>query len=140
MTLRITIAAALLAAAIGLVACGGDDDDTPAPAERRHRRRTSPTPTASKLLQVLNAADGEGPVISPSGTVYNEGDNRYAFGVFDIGGAQITDADVALYAAPGKDGEAEGPFPASIEDLERRGPVPVAGRPRSTRTRPRWPT
>ena len=117
MTLRVTIAAALFAAAIGLVACGGDDDPTSA---GRAAPPASDFPDANghKLLQVLNAADGEGPVISPSGTVYTEGDNRYAFGVFDTGGAQITDADVALYTALGKNGAAEGPFQSKTTALD----------------------
>jgi hypothetical protein len=121
MLVRVTTAAALLAAAIGLVACGGDDPSTSA-SRAAPAASDFPDANGKKLLQVLNAASGEGPVISPSGTVYGQGDNRYAFGVFDTGGAQITDADIALYAAPGKDGEAEGPFPASIEDLSVEGP------------------
>ena len=41
------------------------------------------------------------------------------FGVFTAGRDQITDAQVAIYATPGRDpsGPAIGPFPARIEDL-----------------------
>jgi hypothetical protein len=53
---------------------------------------------------------------------FEQGDNRYGFGVFEAGGEQVTDADVALYIAHGADGEAEGPFPARVEDLGVEGP------------------
>jgi hypothetical protein len=47
------------------------------------------------------------------------GKDRFAFGVFTLGKEQISDAEVAIYAAPGNDlnGPARGPFPARIEDL-----------------------
>ncbi|MGH2957793.1 MAG: hypothetical protein ACRDL6_12470, partial [Solirubrobacterales bacterium] len=71
------------------------------------------------LAQVLSAATGEGPVISPAARVLRLGKNRFPFGVFSLEREQITDAQVAIYAAPGADlkGRAIGPFTARIEDL-----------------------
>ena len=55
---------------------------------------------------------------SPAAQVYRKGRNRFAFGVFTAGREQVSDAEVAIYAAAGPDGEAMGPFPARIESLE----------------------
>jgi hypothetical protein len=117
---RIGLPTALAAATATLVACGGSDDESAGRA----------APTASQfppadgrtLEEVLAEADSEGPVISPTGMVFERGENRYAFGVFDPGGEQLTDSDVALYIAHGPEGEARGPFPARIEDLSVEGP------------------
>jgi hypothetical protein len=51
--------------------------------------------------------------------MFYTGTNRFPFGVFTAGRNQVTDAQVAIYAAPGKgvQGVAIGPFPARIEDL-----------------------
>jgi hypothetical protein len=123
MATRLGIPASILAAtlALGLAACGGDDTSEtasrPAPPVADF-----PSPNGRSLLQVLDEADAEGPVISPSGMIYPEGEYRYAFGVFDVGGEQVTDAEVALYAAPGRNAGAQGPFPARIEDLSVEGP------------------
>ena len=54
----------------------------------------------------------------PPGRSSTEGDNRFGFGVFTVEREQITDAEVAIYAAPEPDGEARGPFPARAESLE----------------------
>jgi hypothetical protein len=106
-------ALALLAAG-----CGGDDDEgdagTPAP-----EASAFPAADGRSLEQVCaEAAPAADLVVSPAGQVFNEGRNRLGFGVFTVEGEQVTDAEVALYAAPGPDGEAEGPFPARVESLE----------------------
>ena len=120
MATRLALPAALLAAALTLGACG--DDDTESASRAAPPASAFPPAKGRTLLQVLNSADAEGPVIAPAGQVYRPGENRYSFGVFDVGGDQITDADVAIYAAPGRNGEAQGPFPASVEDLSVEGP------------------
>ncbi len=68
---------------------------------------------------MLSASSGEGPVVSPAARVLRLGENRFSFGVFTLGHEQITDAQVAIYAAPGVglEGPAIGPFTARIEDL-----------------------
>jgi hypothetical protein len=57
-------------------------------------------------------------VASPAGMVFTPGRNRFGFGVFTAAGDQVVDGEVAIYAAPGPDGPAAGPFPARIESLE----------------------
>jgi hypothetical protein len=118
-----TIRLSLLALAAGSLAlvtagCGGDDESsedsgTPAPAAS-----SFPAAEGQPLENLAaNAAPGDDLVVSPAGQVFTEGRNRFGFGVFSVDGEQITDAEVAIYAAPGPDGEAEGPFPAKVESL-----------------------
>ncbi|HSJ16828.1 MAG TPA: hypothetical protein VK920_01885 [Solirubrobacterales bacterium] len=113
------LATGLLAAGtLALAACGGSDDDTDA-SQAAPDAASFPSPDGRALQQFLSQeADAEGPVLSPAGQVFHKGENRYAFGVFTTGGDQIDDAEVALYAARGADGEAEGPYPARVESLE----------------------
>jgi hypothetical protein len=111
------IAAGLLGATLIFSGCGGDSDEGTA---RQPPPDPSSFPSASgrTLEQVLSEADGEGPVISPTGQVFYRGENRYGFGVFTLEREQITDAEVAIYVAHGAHGEAKGPFPARVESLE----------------------
>jgi hypothetical protein len=116
-TLRSLLAAAVAAAL--LAGCGGSDEGTGS------RDRPAPNPSefpaadGKPLEQVLSAATGEGPVISPAARVLRVGENRFPFGVFTVEREQITDAQVAIYAAPGTGlkGPAIGPFTARIDDL-----------------------
>ena len=118
---RKTLVAIALPLAVALVAgCGGSDNGTgsrskPAPAVSEF-----PSAQGQTLRQiVLSAGGGQGPVVSPAAGYFHLGTNRFPFGVFTTGREQITNATVALYAAPGRgvDGQAIGPFPARIEDL-----------------------
>ena len=115
--------AAVLALAL-LAGCGGDDDggdESPSAGSSRPAPPTSDFPATEgrSLEQVLAEAGTEGPVVSPAARVLQVGENRFPFGVFTVERDQITDAEVAVYAAP-RDlkGPAEGPFPARIESLE----------------------
>ena len=56
--------------------------------------------------------------MAPAGQVYEPGANRFGFGVFTVAGEQITDAEIAIYAAPGDGGQARRPL--SGEDREPR--------------------
>jgi hypothetical protein len=83
-----------------------------------------PAADGRTLEDILREAEvaADGPVVSPTGMLFERGKNRYGVGVFEAGGEQITDADVALYIAHGADGRARGPFPARVEDLTVEGP------------------
>jgi hypothetical protein len=111
-------AAGVAAGAIVLAGCGGGSDDEGLASQPAPDQSSFPAASGRTLEQVLNEASAEGPVISPAGQVFHEGENRYAFGVFDVGGDQIPDADVALYVAKGAKGKAKGPYPARVESLE----------------------
>ena len=114
-------ALALAASALALFAagCGGDDDSaddagSPAPAASAF-----PAVDGRSLEQIVaDSAPADDLVVSPAGQVFTEGRNRLGFGVFTVARDQLTDADVAIYAAPGPYGEAQGPFPARVESLE----------------------
>jgi hypothetical protein len=111
---------ATLLAALLLAGCGGGSEegtgsrDQPAPSPSAF-----PPAKGKSLEQVLSASSGQGPVVSPAAMVLRQGANRFPFGVFTTGHDQITDAQVAIYAAPGSGlkGPAVGPFTARIEDL-----------------------
>jgi hypothetical protein len=121
---RNTLGATAAVLAVALIAgCGGSDEGTGS--------RNQPAPSASEfppaqgktLREVVQAAGEQSPdVVSPAAGFFHLGANRFPFGVFTAGREQITDAQVAIYAAPGKgvDAAAIGPFPARIEDLTTR--------------------
>jgi hypothetical protein len=118
---RRKVAAALALLAVGLVAgCGGSDNGTGSRSQPAPPASDFPAATGKTLRQVLlEKAPSQGPVVAPAIRFLHLGTNRVPFGVFTPGRQQITDAKVALYAAPGRgvDGPAIGPFPARIEDL-----------------------
>jgi hypothetical protein len=103
-----------------MVGCGDDGEGGGEGVAAREASPPSDFPATEgrSLEQVLTSGQQEGPVVTPAAQVLRRGENRFSFGVFTTGREQITDADVAIYAAP-KDikGAAIGPFPARIEDL-----------------------
>jgi hypothetical protein len=134
----------LLAAGALLAGCGSSDttDTSGASAENRPAPPKSDFPAAEgrSLTEVLKAAGPSEFVVSPAGSVYYKGENRFPFGVFRKDHSQVTDAEVALYFAPvpevnpkaekegakGADARAAvkaleepatGPFPAKTESL-----------------------
>lgn len=117
---RVAMPTMLLAAALALSACGGDDDDstasTPAPSASDF-----PAPDGRTLEEVASEATAEGPVVSPGSSTFRAGENRFTFGVFDPGGEPIADAEVAIYVAEGSKGKAQGPYPAAVESLQPDG-------------------
>jgi hypothetical protein len=119
---RKTIAAAAGLAAVALIAgCGDSDNGTGSRSQAALPTSDFPAAAGRSLEQVLlTASKGQqGPVVAPAAAEFYVGTNRFPFGVFTAGRDQITDAQVAIYAAPGQGvkGKAIGPFPARIEDL-----------------------
>jgi hypothetical protein len=142
--------ACLLAAGALLAGCGGGDDSTGSTGSGAGVAASRPAPPKSdfptvagrSLEEVLETADGPSELaIEPAAMVFYAGENRYPFGVSEREGAQIPDAEVALYFAkvpevgPGERSKsasqgpaasavaealeepAIGPFPARIESL-----------------------
>jgi hypothetical protein len=101
-------------------AAGCGDEGGSSDVSSRSAPPASEFPAAGGSLEevVAGATRTNEIVVSPAGGVYTPGDNRFGFGVFTPGREQITDAEVAIYAAPGPDGKPRGPFPARIESLE----------------------
>jgi hypothetical protein len=118
---NLALAAATLAAtAIFAAGCGDDESSTGDGTAGRSAPPASSFPdpegrTLEELLADTGAADDL--VVSPAGSVYTRGVNRFGFGVFTVARDQITAADVAIYASH-EGGPARGPFPAGIESLE----------------------
>jgi hypothetical protein len=115
------LALALATSALALFAagCGGDDDSADDAGSPAPEASAFPAVEGRSLEQIVaDSAPADDLVVSPAGQVFTEGRNRLGFGVFTVARDQLTDADVAIYAAPGPDGEAQGPFPARVESLE----------------------
>jgi hypothetical protein len=110
---------ALIAAALLVAGCGGDsgssDEQAPPPA------RAQDFPKANgQTLQQLLARLGGGPVLAPSGKEFRTGKQRFGFALFRKDRSQITNATVAVYAAPAGGGTAKGPYLARYESLSVR--------------------
>ena len=143
--------ACVLAVALSLAGCGSGSDSSIGSSSSSAASRPAPPksefPSANgkTLAEVLEAEDATPStlVVSPAAEVFDKGENRYPFGVFQRDRTQVPDAEVALYFAkvPGKgagtgagapagttsakkaeeralDQPAVGPFPAAIETLE----------------------
>jgi hypothetical protein len=136
--------ACLLAAGALLAGCGSGDSTGTSGASPENRpappKSEFPATGGRSLTEVLDAAGPAELVVSPAGSVFYEGENRFPFGVFQKDRGQVADAEVALYLAPvpkvnpkaekegakGADARAQlkaleepaiGPFPASVESL-----------------------
>jgi len=112
------VASAMLA--FGLAACGGGSD-----GDETAREAPAAADFPSAEGKTIEEFYGEMPeatdtVVSPAAIAFEVGDNRYPFGVFDVGGAQIDDAEVALYFAKTTNDEVVGPMPAKVESLETK--------------------
>jgi hypothetical protein len=110
-----SIVVLLLAFAAG---CGDEDGSSDSSSQSAPPASEFPTAGGSLEDVLAEGASTNEIVVSPAGAVYTPGDNRFGFGVFTVAREQITDAEVAIYAAPGPDGKPRGPFPARIETLE----------------------
>jgi hypothetical protein len=107
---------AMASLALAIAGCGGGDTETTSAIAPS----ASDFPSASgrPLSQIVAVARaGNSIVVSPTGRVFEKGPNRLGFGVFTASRRQITDAQMALYAAPSGGGPAKGPFPARVESL-----------------------
>ena len=113
--------AALLTVAL-IAGCGGSDDGTGSRGRAAPAAAEFPAAQGKTLAQIVQSSSQSPNVVSPAAAFFNLGTNRFPFGVFTAGREQITDAEVAIYAAPGTtlNGPAIGPFPARIEDLTTR--------------------
>jgi hypothetical protein len=115
---RFVIPIALVAALIA--GCGGSDNGTGSRSRPAPPAADFPSASGKTLRQIVLESGGrQGPVVSPAAAMFHLGTNRFPFGIFSVSRQQITGAQVAIYAAPGRgvDGPATGPFPARIEDL-----------------------
>jgi hypothetical protein len=117
--MSIAAAGAALAAAFLLPACGSSDSDKtaekPPPVARP---QDFPKVAGKSLAQLRKEYSPAGPVLAPSVSQLEPGNNRFGFGLFDRGRTQIADAPVALYVAKAGGGKASGPYLARYESLK----------------------
>src|SRR3954454_1816806 len=73
--------------------------------------------TMGELASTLQA----GPVLAPSVSLLQPGDERFGFGLFDRSRKQITDAPGALYIARDEGSKAHGPYVARGESMAVKG-------------------
>jgi hypothetical protein len=119
-----SISASLLAAlAFASAGCGGSDDDT-SPAAPAPDVADFPKPGKGSIDDfTAEVGETNEVVAAPSGLVFEPGTVRFGFGLFDVAGPQIDDADVAVYFQDAKGvGPVSGPFPARVESLEVQSP------------------
>ena len=107
--------AASIVAVIG-TGCGSGNDEA-ADADRSTAAEPFPKVGGRTTEQIYEAYGGDDQfVVSPTGQVFRPGENRFGFGVFDLGHEQITDAEVAIYVGrPNR--PATGPYEARAESL-----------------------
>jgi hypothetical protein len=101
-----------------LAGCGGDDSssgDQQAPPAAQ--AKDFPKPSGKSIVELLNDAGGNGPVLAPSGLELRTGKHRFGFALFTPSREQITNASVAIYVAPAGGGPASGPYLARWESL-----------------------
>jgi hypothetical protein len=121
---HLTAIAAAAIAAVAIGACGGDEhgaggESADVVSAQAPPAADFPAAKGRSLEQVIAGTTPSNDLVaSPAGKVFTPGPNRFGFGVFTAAGSQVTDAEIAIYAAPGPDGKAIGPFPARIESLE----------------------
>ena len=109
---------ASLALGLLLAGCGGDESTSEGPATTTASAEDFPAAEDQTLEQIAQAGQPSDLVIAPTQSVFLDGPNRYGFGVFNVDGSPVDDADLAIYAAPANGGKAAGPFPASSHSLE----------------------
>jgi hypothetical protein len=117
---RALIAAALLACALFAGCDGGSEDnseDSPPPVAKLEQ---FPDPSGKTLADLRKRLGAGGPVLAPSVSALTTGKNRFGFGLFTRERGQIADAQVAVYVAEARGGEARGPYLATWESLEVR--------------------
>jgi hypothetical protein len=110
--------AALAAGALAVAGCGDDDSDSSDGAQPAPAAADFPAPDGRSIEELYADSNPGDLVVSPAGLTATQGRNRFGFGVFTVANEQVTDAEVAIYASHGPNGEAQGPFPARVESLE----------------------
>ena len=123
---RINAALCCLVAVAFSAGCGGGTETASRPAPSAAEFPAAKGKTIGQLLKGSGAKPAK-LVIAPTGTTFAVGENRYGFGVFTRGKAQVDDADVALYFAKSEGGPVSGPLPAHVETLEVKPAYRAAG-------------
>jgi hypothetical protein len=112
----------LLAVALVIAACGGDDDKSSG-AEKTPTATEAAAPKVEfpagegKTIRALRANLPEGAVFAPAMSVLRQGNNRFAFALFNTARAQLEPDAVAVYFSRTDGRGLRGPFVARKESL-----------------------
>jgi hypothetical protein len=116
---RFLLACLLSVCAMTVAACGDEDPITaPPPAAPAAEAADFPKAAAGATLADLSEGIPEGPILAPSVSVLEKGENRVAFALFDRARKQIAGATLAIYTARPDGTGLRGPYVASNESLE----------------------
>jgi hypothetical protein len=108
----------LSACALTVAACGGTEPAAaPAPAAPAAKAADFPKAADQTLAQLVDGIP-EGPILAPSVSLLEKGDNRVAFALFDRARKQIAGASLAIYTARPDGTGLRGPYVARNESLE----------------------
>lgn len=120
---RINLALLGLAASLALQACGNDEPERSGePATEAPSPAEFPQPSGQSIDELIAEVGETNEVVAaPGGGVFVPGQTRFGFGLFDVAGPQIDDADVAVYLQA-EGGKLEGPYPARSESLAVQAP------------------
>jgi hypothetical protein len=114
---RRALASALAGAAVVVPLGCGEDESPPQPPPPPPKAVNFPEPSGRSFRDLIGHYPG-GPVVAPSVSVLEPGENRFGFALFDRGNRQIGDLEVALYHAQGIDETAHGPYRAAYKRIE----------------------
>jgi hypothetical protein len=121
-----SISACLLSAlALVTAGCGGDDEPTTSgePPTEAPSAADFPEPESGSLDELISDVGETNEIVAaPAGAVFVPGETRFSFGLFDVAGPQIDDADVAVYLQDAKGGKIAGPYTARSESLAVQSP------------------
>ena len=110
--------AGVLSACVLLAGCGGDDPGvpTPEPAPAVAQAADFPKATGTTLAELTEGIP-EGPILAPSVSLLEKGENRVAFALFDRARKQIAGASLAIYTSRPDGTGLRGPYLARNESL-----------------------
>ena len=115
---RRALAGALAVAAVAAVSgCGGESDEPDRAPDVEQAGFRPPEPSGRSFRDLLGKYPG-GPVVAPSVSMLDPGENRFGFALFDRGNRQIGGLRAYVYVARGVDETAHGPYAASYRRIE----------------------
>ena len=102
-----------------LAGCGGSDDGGGGKSDAQPAATAEAFPSAKgKTMRQLRGSAPEGPIVSPAVSSVEQGENRFAFALFDVSRKPVRDAQVAVYTAARNGKGLRGPYPARQESLD----------------------
>jgi hypothetical protein len=118
--LRIRLCPGLIAllVVLGAAGCGGGGGDDSPPAAPPPTANAENFPKANgQNYKDLFGTVPEGPILAPTVSVLDKGQNRFGFALFDRAKKMLTGSQVVLYTADEQGGDVQGPYPARSESL-----------------------